>query len=283
MIDDETVGTGDDFLGGELTDTVGESIPEVQTQTQTPEAPVTPQAPQTPAAPETPQAPVWDGQQAAGQAFATLQRQHAEQLELTRQQAEAAGAQRALAQFQQAPVQQQEPEIPDPILDPEGFAAWQTQREEGLRHQFSSELTSVKAQMSMSNAQQLAEMTKAQTGIGWDDVTNSAWAEIQRVAPLMGMDPHQLAAQIKSQPDAGQRITQWGMQGRQQSQANPPQDLEAIKRQAGEAAVQAFLAKQGSDPYNLAPPSIGSVPSQAVTSTNRITKGSAEEEALLGS
>lgn len=270
---DDTTQFDEDALLGEA--------PPADMASETPEAaaPVTEQPVETPFTPAPEQAgqvpTLANDQTEIGRAFAAqreaLEQKYQAQMALAQQQAREQAI-RDLYAAQQQEQQYQPEEIPDPIIDPEGFAAWQGRREDSIRQEMQTQIQTMQAQSSIAMAQQWAELSRTQTGYGWSELVKAAWDEINRVAPLMGADPSKLADYVQKAPDAGQRITQWGLQGLQRGGGAAPVDVEAIKAQARADALKELQAKASASPHNLAVPGVGSVPSQAVAETRVLSE-----------
>lgn len=211
-----------------------------------------------------------------GKAFAlqrqSLETKHQAEIELARRQAQDEVLQRLQQQQQQqAP---QIPEMPDPTLEPEAFAEWLQARDRSQFERFEqtqqARLQQIGVQTSLQMAQMTINLQKDALGFDWNGAIEKANAEIQTVAPLMGIRPEAYIQQVLASPDAGERIMALAQANASRSATAAPVDVAAIEKAAYEKAFRDLQAKSAASPHSLAPR--GLPPGQAVTPTVTLTE-----------
>ena len=199
-----------------------------------------------------PTLPETGNQADVGRAFAAqrqaLEQKHQAELELARHQAR----EQALRELQQQQPQQFD-EMPDPTLDPEGFAQWDQRRMQAIANQYEQRLQGMAVQTSLQMASMTANMQAATFGFDWQGAIQRADAEIQQIAPLMGADPASYTNQLLASPDAGERILALAKANAARSQSAAPVDMQAVQKEAYEKALKDLQAKSAASPHSMAP------------------------------
>lgn len=224
-------------------------------------APVTdaPTVPETPVPQADQTAAQYDDQTAFGRAMAAQRAEYEAKMELARQQAAQEAwiaAQRALSPQQET---EQQAEIPDPIVDPEGFTHWLNQRDQANAQRFEQQM---QERFTAYQREQSLQTAMRDAGENWSALVGQAQANIHLIAPLLGVDPVQLGNQIAMAPNAGQLIKDWAT--RVPGSGAAPVDVAAIEAKAKAEALKELQAKASASPHNLAVPGVGSVPMQVV-------------------